>query len=249
MLSNPGDAYWNPADPVPWGAACRSPPSDPRLAASIREGGDALGRLAGMPPLMRGSTGSTEVGPGRYTHLLYVDLQDASRSKETSREDNAELLLARFSARGIMGGGNRRMDHRVSTGFSRRIRHTPSSAHQHSPPDQVGAPDDATFGRLSISGAKRQVRTFAGLGDVADPEDWRLRIHGEHANVFSTGVEVLPPASRERGDFLVLRGQLVRTRSFQWGFSSPLRIIRGSGGFGTVGLAQSMGPGFARGII
>ena len=68
MLLDPVDANWNPTDPVPWGAACRSPSSDPRLAASIREGGDMLGRLAGTPPLTRGSTGSTEVGPGRYTH-------------------------------------------------------------------------------------------------------------------------------------------------------------------------------------
>ena len=54
MLSDLGDAYWSPADPVPWVAACRSPPSDPRLVASIREGGDALGRLAGTPPLTGG---------------------------------------------------------------------------------------------------------------------------------------------------------------------------------------------------
>ena len=135
MLSDLGDAYWNPADPVPWGAACRSPPLDPRLAASVREGGDALGRLASTPPLMRGPFGSTDVGPGYYTHLLYVDLQDAGRSQETSREDYAELFLARFLARGITGGGARRMDHRVPVDFSRRTRHTPSSTYQHGSPD------------------------------------------------------------------------------------------------------------------
>ena len=43
MLSDPRDAYWSPADQITWGAACRSPPSDPILAASAREGGDALG--------------------------------------------------------------------------------------------------------------------------------------------------------------------------------------------------------------
>ena len=74
MLSDPGDAYWNPADPIPWGAACRSPPSDPRLVASVREGGDALRRLAGLPPLTWGPVGPTEISPGRYSHLLYVDL-------------------------------------------------------------------------------------------------------------------------------------------------------------------------------
>ena len=108
----------------------RSPhSSDLRLTASIREGGDALGRLAGTPPLTRGPTGSTEVGSGRYTHLLYVDLQDAGRSQETSREDHAELLLARFPASGITGGSARGMDHRVPAGLSRRARHTKSLAY------------------------------------------------------------------------------------------------------------------------
>ena len=68
----------------------------------------------------------------------------------------------------------------------------------------MGAPDDATFGRLSIGGAKRQVKTFAGLGDVADPKMRRLRIYGERADVFSAGAEVLPPAAGGRGDFHVL---------------------------------------------
>ena len=61
----------------------------------------------------------------------------------------------------------------------------------------MGAPDDATFRRLSIGGAKRRVLTFAGLGDVADPEARRLRIYGERADVFSAGAEVLPPAVGE----------------------------------------------------
>ena len=113
----------------------------------------------------------------------------------------------------------------------------------------MGAPDDATLGRLSIGGAKIRVQTFAGLGDVANPEARRLRIYREHADVFSAGAEVLPPAVGERGDFPVLGGQLVWTRSSQWGFPSPPHIIHGSGGFDTTGLAQSMGPGFARGII
>ena len=68
----------------------------------------------------------------------------------------------------------------------------------------MGAPDDATFGRLSIGGAKRRVRTFAGLGDVVDPKAQRLRIYGERADVFPAGAEVLPPAAGGRGDFLVL---------------------------------------------
>ena len=113
----------------------------------------------------------------------------------------------------------------------------------------MGAPDDATFGRLSIGGAKRRVQTFAGLRDEADLEAWRLCIYCERADVFSADAEVLPPAVGGRGDFPVLGGQLVRTRSSQWGFPPPLRIIHGSGGFSTAGLAQSMGPGFARGII
>ena len=168
----------SPADPVPWGAACRSPPSPPRLAASTREGGDTLGRLAGTPPLTRGSTGSAEGGPGRYTHFLYVDFQDVDQRQETSREDHAEFLLARFPARGITGGGAHCIDHRVPAGFSRWARHTSSSAYQHGPSDQVSAPDNATFGRLSICGDKRRIRIFTGLGDVADPEARQLYICG-----------------------------------------------------------------------
>ena len=68
----------------------------------------------------------------------------------------------------------------------------------------MGAPNDTTFGRLSIGGAKRRVRTFAGLGDMADPEKRRFRIYGEHADVFSAGAEVLPPAAGGREDFPVL---------------------------------------------
>ena len=47
LLSDPRDAHWSPTDPVLWSAACRSPPSATRLAANIRKGGDALGRLTG----------------------------------------------------------------------------------------------------------------------------------------------------------------------------------------------------------
>ena len=96
------------------------------------------------------------------------------------------------------------MDYRVPACFSRRARHTSSLAYQHGPFDQVGALDDATFGRLSICGAKRRVRIFVGLGDVADPEARRLRIYGECADVFPASVEVLPPAAGGRGDFPVL---------------------------------------------
>ena len=75
------------------------------------------------------------------------------------------------------------MDYRVSDYFSRRARHTSSSTYQHDPSDQAGAPDDAIFGRLSICGAERWVHIFAGLGDVADPEAWRLHIYGERVDV------------------------------------------------------------------
>ena len=88
---------------VPWGIACRSPPLAPGLTTSIREGGDALGRLAGMPPVTRGSPSSAEGGLGRYMHLLHVDLQDAGRHQETSREHHVKLLLEKFPTRGIRG--------------------------------------------------------------------------------------------------------------------------------------------------
>ena len=91
--------------------------------------------------------------------------------------------------------------------FSRRARHTSSSAYQHSPSDQIGAPDDATFRRLSICGAKRWVQVFDGLGDVADPEARQLRIYGERADVFPAGAEVLPLAAGGRGDLPILGRQ------------------------------------------
>ena len=49
LLPDPGDAHWSPTDPVPRVAACRLPASAPGLASSVREGADALGRLAGTP--------------------------------------------------------------------------------------------------------------------------------------------------------------------------------------------------------
>ena len=36
------------------------------------------------PPLARGTLGSIEDGPGRYTHLLFVDFQDAGQGQEMS---------------------------------------------------------------------------------------------------------------------------------------------------------------------
>ena len=51
-----------------------------------------------MPPIVRGSLVSFEGGPGRYTRLLDVDLQDAGWRQETPQEDHAELHLARFLA-------------------------------------------------------------------------------------------------------------------------------------------------------
>ena len=59
-------------------------------------------------------------------------------------------------------------------------------------------------GRLSIGGAKRRVQTFAGLGDVVDPEKRRFCIYGQRAGVFNVGAEVLLPATRGREDFPVL---------------------------------------------
>ena len=96
------------------------------------------------------------------------------------------------------------MDYSVPACFSRRARHTSSSAYQYGPSDQVGAPNDATFGRLSICGAKIRVRIFAGLGDVADPEARRFRINGERMDVFPASAEVLPPAAGGQGDLPVL---------------------------------------------
>ena len=104
----------------------------------------------------------------------------------------------------MTGGSACCMDYRVPACFSRQARYTSSSAYQHSPSDQVGASDDATFGRLSICGVKRRVRIFAGLGNVADPEAQRLCIYGECADVLPASAEVLPPAARGRGDLSLL---------------------------------------------
>ena len=76
MLADLGHAHWSPTDPVPWGAACRSLTSALGLAASIRQGGDAPGRLAGTPPVTWRLPGSAKGSPSRYTHLLRVNRQD-----------------------------------------------------------------------------------------------------------------------------------------------------------------------------
>ena len=80
---------------VSWGAACRSPPSDSKLAARIRKGGDASGKLVSTPPVTRGSLDLAEGGLVRHTHLLHVDFYDAGRCEE----EHAEFFVQRFSAR------------------------------------------------------------------------------------------------------------------------------------------------------
>ena len=146
MLIDPGDAHGSPTDPVPRNVAGRPPAPDPGLASSIREGGDALGGLAGTPPIAWGTPGPFEGSPGCYTHLLHVNFQDVGWCQETSREVHAKLFLARFPGLGVKGGGARHMGYRVSSCVSGRARHTQPAVGQHGPSDQVGAPDDATFG-------------------------------------------------------------------------------------------------------
>ena len=55
---------------------------------------------------------------------VLVDLQDADRHQEMSREDHAELILARFQARGVTRGSARRVDYRVPARVSRWARHS-----------------------------------------------------------------------------------------------------------------------------
>ena len=121
MLTNLGCAHRSPTDPVPRGAVGRSQTPDPGLASSIREGGDVSWRLAGSPPVAWGTPSPFEGGPSRYTHLLHVNFQDAGWCQETSQEVHAELFLARFPARGVKGGGARRVDYRVSSYVSGRL--------------------------------------------------------------------------------------------------------------------------------
>ena len=153
---------------------------------------------------MRGSPGSAEGGNGHYIHLLHVDLQDVGRRQETSREDHTELLLAKSPARGVTGGGARRVDYRVPSRVTRRARPTSPSPYQHGPSYQVGVLADATFRRLNICGATRRVRILVGLGDLADPEARRLCIFIERTAEFPASIEVLSPSVGGRGDLPVL---------------------------------------------
>ena len=99
MLSDLGNAHWSSTDPVSRGADGRSPPVDSGLAACIRKGGDETGRLESVPTIARGALDFAEGCPGRYTHLLYVDFYDVGQRKATPREDYADFLVERFSAR------------------------------------------------------------------------------------------------------------------------------------------------------
>ena len=50
------------------------------------------------PTIAQGSFYLAESGLGRYTDILHVDFYDASRCKETPREDYAEFLVERALA-------------------------------------------------------------------------------------------------------------------------------------------------------
>ena len=100
--------------------------------------------MAGTPPFARGTLGSIEDGPGRYTYLLYVDFQEVGRGQEMSRENYAEFLLERSLARGDTGSSARCVEDLMSASVPRRARHTKSLAYQHDPVDQVGVSADAT---------------------------------------------------------------------------------------------------------
>ena len=78
----------------------------------------------GTPHVTRGLPSSVEGSLGPYTYLLHVNLQDVGRRQETLREDHAELLLARFSARGVTGGGAHRVNYHMPACVSKRARHT-----------------------------------------------------------------------------------------------------------------------------
>ena len=96
------------------------------------------------------------------------------------------------------------MDYCVSARVSRWARCSSPSTYQHGHSVQVGVPVDATFERLSICGATRQVHILTGLRDLVDPEARRLHIYLKRATEFLAGAEVLLPSARGRGDFPVL---------------------------------------------
>ena len=89
--------------------------------------------MTGTPLVAWGSFDFVEASLGRLTHLLHVDFKDAGRWQKTPREDHAEFLLERFSARRTSGGGASGMVYGVSACVSRQARHTPPSAYQHGP--------------------------------------------------------------------------------------------------------------------
>ena len=98
----------------------------------------------GTPPFAQGTPGSIEDDLGRYTHLLYVDFQDAGRGQEMSRENHAEFLLERSPARGDTGSSAHCMEDRVSAYILRRARQSKSFAYQQGPVDQVSMSVNAT---------------------------------------------------------------------------------------------------------
>ena len=101
----------------------------------------------------------------------------------------------------------------------------------------MGAPADATFGRLSICSATRQARILVGLGELADTEARQLHIYVERSAKFFAGEEILPPSAGGRGDLLVLGCRLVGTWLTVQGVPSSLCFIHGSWVFGAAGLA------------
>ena len=114
------------------------------------------------------------------------------------------ILLARFLSQRVTGGSDRCVDYGVLACDSRQTTHMSPSAYQYGPSNQVGVPNYATFGQLSICGATRRVWIFTELRDLADPEAQQLCIYVKRATEFPAGAEVLPLSARGWGDLLVL---------------------------------------------
>ena len=68
----------------------------------------------------------------------------------------------------------------------------------------MGASADATFTQLSICSATRRLRILARLGDLVEPEAWRLCFYVKRAAVLPAGAEVLSPSAMGWGDLPVL---------------------------------------------
>ena len=87
---------------------------------------------------------------------------------------------------------------------TRRLGGASAAAQQYGSFIQVGASVDTTLGGLDFHCVARQVRRRAGLADMADSAERRLRIHGLPPAHFPYDAAFLPSSAGNGVDFSVL---------------------------------------------